>query len=118
MHATASVVTSDDPSATDRIASYARDSSEWLVAVRMVSEGVDVPRLAVGVYATTTSTNLFFAQASGSVLTLTYEEVAADLSGTLRRTLDHIGVTPPADALHALPTMRRRTPARLFSTAV
>jgi hypothetical protein len=35
------------------------------VAVRMVSEGVDVPRLAVGVYATTTSTPLFFAQAVG-----------------------------------------------------
>jgi hypothetical protein len=33
--------------------------------VRMVSEGVDVPRLAVGVYATTVSTPLFFAQAVG-----------------------------------------------------
>ena len=31
----------------------------------MVSEGVDIPRLAVGVYATTTSTPLFFAQAVG-----------------------------------------------------
>jgi hypothetical protein len=31
----------------------------------MVSEGVDVPRLAVGVYATTTSTPLYFAQAVG-----------------------------------------------------
>jgi superfamily II DNA or RNA helicase len=36
-----------------------------MVAVRMVSEGVDVPRLAVGVYATTTMTPLFFAQAVG-----------------------------------------------------
>lgn len=36
-----------------------------MVAVRMVSEGVDVPRLAVGVYATSTSTPLFFAQAIG-----------------------------------------------------
>jgi superfamily II DNA or RNA helicase len=36
-----------------------------MVAVRMVSEGVDVPRLAVGVWATTTSTPLFFAQAVG-----------------------------------------------------
>ena len=34
-------------------------------AVRMVSEGVDVPRLAVGVYATSTSTPMFFAQAVG-----------------------------------------------------
>ena len=36
-----------------------------MVAVRMVSEGVDVPRLAVGVWATTMSTPLFFAQAVG-----------------------------------------------------
>ncbi|MGN6502389.1 MAG: DEAD/DEAH box helicase, partial [Pseudolysinimonas sp.] len=34
-------------------------------AVRMVSEGVDVPRLAVGVYATSSATPLFFAQAIG-----------------------------------------------------
>jgi hypothetical protein len=36
-----------------------------MVAVRMVSEGVDVPRLAVGVYATSASTPLYFAQAVG-----------------------------------------------------
>src|SRR2546421_3342961 len=36
-----------------------------MVAVRMVSEGVDIPRLAVGVYATSASTPLFFAQAIG-----------------------------------------------------
>jgi hypothetical protein len=36
-----------------------------MVAVRMVSAGVDVPRLAVGVYATSVSTALFFAQAVG-----------------------------------------------------
>ena len=42
-----------------------RRRQRWMVAVRMVSEGVDVPRLAVGVYATSTSTPLFFAQAVG-----------------------------------------------------
>ena len=31
----------------------------------MVSEGVDIPRLRVGVYATTTTTDLFFRQAVG-----------------------------------------------------
>ena len=44
---------------------HRRATGRWMVAVRMVSEGVDVPRLAVGVYATTTSTPLFFAQAVG-----------------------------------------------------
>jgi superfamily II DNA or RNA helicase len=59
------IVLSDDPGASDRIAQFSGDSSRWLVAVRMVSEGVDVPRLAVGVYATSASTPLFFAQAIG-----------------------------------------------------
>ena len=42
-----------------------RARDPWLVAVRMVSEGVDIPRLRVGVYATTTTTELFFRQAVG-----------------------------------------------------
>ncbi|MFN8067616.1 MAG: DEAD/DEAH box helicase [Mycolicibacterium insubricum] len=59
------VVLSDDPTASDRISAFSESTSTWLVAVRMVSEGVDVPRLAVGVYATSASTPLFFAQAIG-----------------------------------------------------
>jgi superfamily II DNA or RNA helicase len=59
------VVLSDEAGASDRIATFAESESRWLVAVRMVSEGVDVPRLAVGVYATSASTPLFFAQAIG-----------------------------------------------------
>lgn len=59
------LVLSDDPKATGRIAEFAAGQARWLVAVRMVSEGVDVPRLAVGVYATSASTPLFFAQAVG-----------------------------------------------------
>ncbi|MGV9713399.1 DEAD/DEAH box helicase [Gordonia sp. NPDC003424] len=59
------VVLSDDPKASGRIAEFAASDDEWMVAVRMVSEGVDVPRLAVGVYATSASTPLFFAQAVG-----------------------------------------------------
>jgi superfamily II DNA or RNA helicase len=59
------VVLSDDAGASERIEEYAAGTSRWMVAVRMVSEGVDVPRLCVGVYATSTSTPLFFAQAVG-----------------------------------------------------
>ncbi|MEY9953521.1 DEAD/DEAH box helicase [Leifsonia sp. EB34] len=59
------VVLSDEKEASDRIADFAASDSRWMVAVRMVSEGVDVPRLAVGVYATSASTPLFFAQAIG-----------------------------------------------------
>jgi superfamily II DNA or RNA helicase len=59
------VVLSDDKGASARISAFSEATSKWLVAVRMVSEGVDVPRLAVGVYATSASTPLFFAQAIG-----------------------------------------------------
>jgi superfamily II DNA or RNA helicase len=59
------LVLSDDPGSSGRITTFSQGTSRWLVAVRMVSEGVDVPRLAVGVYATSASTPLFFAQAIG-----------------------------------------------------
>jgi superfamily II DNA or RNA helicase len=59
------VVLSDEKEASARIEEFSEGSSRWMVAVRMVSEGVDVPRLAVGVYATSSSTPLFFAQAIG-----------------------------------------------------
>ena len=61
----ATVVLSDEKAASKKIATYSEGEQRWMVAVRMVSEGVDVPRLAVGVYATPTSTPLFFAQAVG-----------------------------------------------------
>ncbi len=59
------VVLSDEAEASARIEAFAQGTARWMVAVRMVSEGVDVPRLAVGVYATSASTPLFFAQAIG-----------------------------------------------------
>lgn len=59
------VVLSDDDGASSRIDEFSDSDGRWMVAVRMVSEGVDVPRLAVGVYATSTATPLFFAQAVG-----------------------------------------------------
>jgi superfamily II DNA or RNA helicase len=64
----AEVVTSDDPTASHRISRFADATNPWLVAVRMVSEGVDIPRLRVGVFATTTSTELFFRQAVGRLV--------------------------------------------------
>ncbi|MGB3763671.1 MAG: DEAD/DEAH box helicase [Ornithinimicrobium sp.] len=62
------VVLSDDAGASKRIEEFSAADSRWMVAVRMVSEGVDVPRLCVGVYATSTSTPLFFAQAVGRLV--------------------------------------------------
>jgi superfamily II DNA or RNA helicase len=59
------IVTSDAADASARIARFASGSAPWLVSVLMVSEGVDVPRLRVGVYATTARTELFFRQVIG-----------------------------------------------------
>lgn len=62
------VVLSDDKGSSKKIAAFTESDKRWMVAVRMVSEGVDVPRLAVGVYATNTATPLFFAQAVGRLV--------------------------------------------------
>lgn len=59
------IAISEDADATERIHAFARGRSKWLVSVRMVSEGVDVPRLYVGVYATNIITELFFRQVVG-----------------------------------------------------
>ncbi|MGO4956612.1 DEAD/DEAH box helicase [Luteococcus sp. Sow4_B9] len=84
------VVLSDEVGASKRIEDFSASDARWLVAVRMVSEGVDVPRLAVGVYATATSTPLFFAQAVGRfVRTRKRGEVATVFLPTVPVILSH-----------------------------
>lgn len=71
----------DDPDQSDpsaEIRAFSQDSSKrWIVAVKLVSEGVDIPRLAVGVYATNTWTEMFFRQAVGRFVRLRAEDEAA-----------------------------------------
>jgi superfamily II DNA or RNA helicase len=65
------VVVSDELGAHARIERFTRgggDAPRWLVAVNMVSEGVDVPRLVLAAYATVKRTDLFFRQAVGRVV--------------------------------------------------
>jgi superfamily II DNA or RNA helicase len=59
------IVTSDEVDSSARIAAFSAGSRRWLVSVLMVSEGVDIPRLRVGVYATAARTELFFRQVIG-----------------------------------------------------
>ena len=68
------IATSEDPAASTKIARFAEGNTPWIVAVRMVSEGVDIPRLRVGVFATTTTTELFFRQAVGRLVRWTAGE--------------------------------------------
>ncbi len=62
------IAVSDEPGSSERITRFAAADTPWLVAVRMVSEGVDIPRLRVGVFATNTTTELFFRQAVGRLV--------------------------------------------------
>ena len=73
----ATVATSDDPDASKKISAFSQGSAPWIVAVRMVSEGVDIPRLRLGVYATNTVTELFFRQAVGRLVRWTGEQQTA-----------------------------------------
>jgi superfamily II DNA or RNA helicase len=65
------LVMSDEPGASRRIAEFAASDQRWLVSVLMVSEGVDIPRLRVGVYATAARTELFFRQVVGRFIRTT-----------------------------------------------
>lgn len=65
---TPDVVVNKDDVATSSINEYRESSRRWIVAVRMVSEGVDIKRLMVLAYLTTTHTNLFFRQAVGRIV--------------------------------------------------
>lgn len=61
----AALATVDEPDASGEIERFASSKARWIVAVQMVSEGVDIPRLAVGVYASRTRTEMFFRQVAG-----------------------------------------------------
>lgn len=101
------LVLSDDAGSSDRIAKFAESDDRWMIAVRMVSEGVDIPRLAVGVYATNAHTPLFFAQAvgrfvrarkRGETASIFLPSVAPllELASELERDRDHV-IGPPSD---------------------
>jgi len=59
------VVLHDEPRSAARLAAFTRSTEPWIVAVNMVSEGVDIPRLRVGVYATAAKTAMIFRQIVG-----------------------------------------------------
>ena len=59
------VVVHTDPRASEKLAAFTSARTPWIVAVNMVSEGVDIPRLRVGVYATAAKTPLIFRQIVG-----------------------------------------------------
>jgi superfamily II DNA or RNA helicase len=61
----AELVVSDLEDASRRIATFGKSRDPWIVAVHMVSEGVDIPRLRVGVFASNVVSELYFRQFCG-----------------------------------------------------
>lgn len=59
------VVLHTEAQAARKLAAFTASREPWIVAVNMVSEGVDIPRLRVGVYATAAKTSLIFRQIVG-----------------------------------------------------
>ncbi len=62
---TPEIVVSDLDDASRRIGAFAASRAPWIVAVHMISEGVDIPRLRVGVFASNVVTEMYFRQFCG-----------------------------------------------------
>jgi superfamily II DNA or RNA helicase len=62
------LILSDDPRASERIAAFTVGTERMAVCVRMVSEGVDIPRAMCLAWLTSYRTPLFFAQGVGRVV--------------------------------------------------
>lgn len=75
----------------------------WIIAVKMIAEGVDIPRLMVGVYATNVSTSMFFNQAVGRFVRIRPNEAVTSRM-----------YVPPSFALWAIvQEIQRMLPQRL-----
>jgi superfamily II DNA or RNA helicase len=62
------LVLSDEAAASKKIKTFSNSNSFWLLACNMVSEGVDIPRLRVGVYASSIKTKMYFRQFLGRIV--------------------------------------------------
>lgn len=112
-----------DARASQKLEAFRASRDPWIVAVNMVSEGVDIPRLRVGVYASAAKTPLIFRQIVGRfvrtvqgrpaepsyvylpadpVLRTHASEVESELRHVLRRAAED-------DELFDEPAERRRT---------
>jgi superfamily II DNA or RNA helicase len=97
------VILSDDPKASAKIASFTTSSRRMAVCVRMVSEGVDVPRAACLAWMTSYRTPLFFAQAVGRVVRARNPRESATVFLPAVRPLLALAAELETDRNHVLP---------------
>ena len=62
------VVASDIENSNAKINEFRNDSTKWIISIKMISEGVDIKRLKVGLIATNVNSELAFRQFIGRVL--------------------------------------------------
>jgi|GEM_PF-1645163 len=72
------IVISDDQTAIEQLEQFKSSNDKWIVSVKMVSEGVDIPRLRVGIYLTIIKAELFFRQAVGRFVRVLKDLTAQD----------------------------------------
>ncbi len=126
------VVLHAEPRAAEKLAQFRDSRDPWIVAVNMVSEGVDIPRLRVGVYATAAKTPLVFRQIVGrfvrmlparaadpSWLYIPADPILRDHAGTVQEELRHAlrdrdDLEDPAETDRREQRETERTEAPLF----
>ena len=97
------LILSDDPKASQKISEFARSDQRFAVCVRMISEGVDVPRAACLAWMTSYRTPLFFAQAVGRVVRSRVPGESATVFLPAVRPLLALAAAMESDRNHVIP---------------
>ncbi|TKJ20210.1 DEAD/DEAH box helicase family protein [Blastococcus sp. CCUG 61487] len=107
------LILSDDPKASKKIERFANGSARIAVCVRMISEGVDVPRAAVLAWMTSYRTPLFFAQAVGRVVRSRSPHESATVFLPAVRPLLALAASMEEERNHVMPPPRSQTDEEL-----
>jgi superfamily II DNA or RNA helicase len=107
------LILSDDPKASKKIERFATGSARIAVCVRMVSEGVDIPRAAVLAWMTSYRTPLFFAQAVGRVVRARNPQESATVFLPAVRPLLTLAASLEEERNHVMPPPKAATDEEL-----
>ncbi|SFT37339.1 Superfamily II DNA or RNA helicase [Geodermatophilus amargosae] len=107
------LILSDDPKASKKIERFATGSARIAVCVRMISEGVDVPRAAVLAWMTSYRTPLFFAQAVGRVVRSRAPHETATVFLPAVRPLLGLAASMEKERNHVMPPPKAQDPEAL-----
>ena len=97
------LIVSDDPKASEKISAFAEGTDRIAVCVRMISEGVDIPRAACLAWMTSYRTPLFFAQGVGRVVRARGHHEAATVFLPAVRPLLSLAAELEAERNHVIP---------------